>query len=170
VVLSDSNSPGTYQGSVNIPQSAPAGSYEIHVIVKESTTVVITDDSRTVRLELFPQPCIGARGASPSPTIVEWDPATRFVYGLPVGITDWLSHWPLGGLPARTEAHLSGQVYLKGAVYPNAAVKVSATRKDASGKTVSTPATLVNNGQGRFQVILPYTGPGIYTLTFQTSG
>lgn len=170
IVLSDNDNPGIYQGSVNIPLTAPAGSYEIRVVVKQSTQVSKVEDSRTIRLELFPLPCLGPCGSPLQPTIVEWDPVTRLTYGLPVGIIDWLSHWPLGGLPARTEAHLTGQVYLKGVPYQNATVKVSATRKDMSGKDVATPVTLVNDGKGRFRLILPYTGPGVYTLSFQTSG
>lgn len=170
IVLNDNGNPGTYQGSVNIPLTAPAGSYEILVAVTQSTTVSKAEDSRTIRLELFPLPCVGPCGSLLQPTVVEWDHVTQLTYGLPVGIMDWLSHWPLGGLPARTEAHLTGQVYLKGVPYPSATVKVSATRKDASGKDVATPVTLVNDGKGRFHLILLYTGPGVYTLSFQTSG
>lgn len=164
-----SNNAGTYQGTLNVPQSAPPGSYLLTVSVSQATITTITSDSRSLRLELFPLPCIGACGTAPHPAAVQWDPITQVVYSLPV--LDWLSQWPLAGLPAHTVARLDGHLYLKGAVYPDANIaSVSATRTDSAGKTISTPVTSANDSNGAFHLLLPYTGPGVYTLTIHSAG
>ena len=50
VQLSDAASSGTYQGKVNIPQTARPGSYEIAVAVYGVTNVIITHTPRFIRL------------------------------------------------------------------------------------------------------------------------
>jgi hypothetical protein len=164
--------PGTYTGNVSLPESAPAGSYEVAILV---TTVSGTDpvvrQSWTIRLERFPEPFLLLHGQPASgrveAPVVRWDPVLQFVYALPFWPFTMLSPWALQRLPAQTEADIPGQVLLQQRPYSGAQVSATVVR---DGTTAGIAATVQNEGAGRFHVqFLPPTDGG-YTIIFKTSG
>lgn len=164
--------PGTYTGNVSLPENAPSGSYEIAIAV---TTVSGTDpvarQSWTIRLERFPEPFLLLHdqpvSSSVEAAIVRWDPILRSVYALPFWPFTMLSPWALQNLPAQAQTDLPGQVLLQQQAYAGAQVSAIALR---DGSTVSIPATVSNDGGGRFRVQFIPPADGGYTLVFKTSG
>lgn len=165
--LSDSANPGTYAVKVNVPLSALAGTYTITVAVSQISAAVISETTRTIRLDKFPVPCLSPKCAnanSVDASAVRWDGVMQAIYGRPIGIITWLSQLPLGGLPAIPSVVVHGEVSPQGS---DATVTGTATRV---GSKESVPVTLVNDGGGRFHVVFPVVTDGTYTVTFLTSG
>jgi hypothetical protein len=179
LILSDTGSPGLYQAMTTIPVNCTAGTYDILVQVSEVTDTPISSSDRTVRLELFPVPYFFKPGSSTitdsviEAPVVVWDAALQFIYShLP-----WLAGWPLGGLPAQTEASLAGQVEKPvqttpgqpATLVPYTDATVTGTATLVGSKT-SVPLTVVNDGNGRFHALFSAPVSGTYQVTFMTSG
>lgn len=164
-------SPGLYQDTLNIPQSAPSGAYTITINVTQISGTPISSIARTIRLELFPTPVfLSIQSATPTTatvdtTVTQWDPALQALYSLPV--VSWFSGWPLDWLPARPTVTLPGEVTLNNQLYSQATVNGVATR---NGSTQSTPIQVVNTGGGHFTVHFAAPVTGVYTIVFKTSG
>lgn len=176
--LTDSQHTGVYQSTITIPESATRGSYDIHVAITQVSDVAIATDDRTVRMELFPQPVLCSYNVCPSSgatnrapmreNVLLWDPFVRAFYALP---------WPqvvrklgLRGIPVNAQASIPGIVELQGHPYSHATVRVSATRQSPGGRAQTVNAAAVSDRSAHFHVLLPYSGTGAYTLSFQTSG
>ncbi|HUY75151.1 MAG TPA: vWA domain-containing protein [Ktedonobacterales bacterium] len=164
-------SPGVYQVMVNVPLSAPTGTYRISISVTQVSGIPISGVDLNIRLELFPTPFL-LSGRPPAPTaspvnstVTAWDPGLQFIYSVP-GLS-LLSGWPLGALPARPSADLNGEVTSRNQLYPNATVIGVATR-DGTNKSVA--VQIINDASGHFKVIFPAPVSGDYTITFHTRG
>ncbi len=166
-----SGSGGTYTAKATVPESAPAGTYDLKVCASQTTSAADVCADVSLRLSLFPTPTLlDGKGNVADPVaaqVVQFDPALRLLYGIPNGIIDWLSHGPLNNLPATSSADIPGQVKLSGKDYCNATVKGSAQAKSGGA---SVPITVVNDGCGKFHVLFPSSANGTYTVTFLTSG
>lgn len=162
--LNDKNTPGIFVGNVTVPINAPPGSYE--VVVNASTVsidAVIASQNDTIRVELFPVPALN----SSQGTAVQWDPVLRALYSLPFWPVPSLGQRALNGVPAQTEADITGEVQLQ--QQPYAQATVSAVASDAvSHATI--PVTVINDGNGRFHMLFLPSSNGTYMLTFKTSG
>jgi len=171
LVLSDSGSPGVYSAQVTVPNSAAAGAYEIQVTASQITSAPIGSADRTVRIERFPTPFLLSGGhpttGTTTSTVVRWDPALQFIYGAPVGFLQWLGQWPLGGIPAREFANITGQIELNGQPYSSATVNGTAT---LNGANTSVPITVVNGNGGQFHVQFSAPQDGTYIIHFKTAG
>lgn len=167
-------SPGTYVGGLTIPENAPPGSYDIQV---SAATVSLAHPIATqlfsVRIEHFPEPSFLspqtqlATNDIVAGTAVRWDPILQLLYGTNFAPIEWLSHWPLQGLPGGQKAVLPGQVVLNQQPYGNAQVLADTLLPGAKD---TTPVQIVNDGGGRFHALVPATANGNYTITFHTSG
>jgi hypothetical protein len=172
--LNDKDAPGTYTAKVIIPSTAPTGSYEI--LLQASTVslaAVVVSQDRFVRIERFPLPLfISPQTHQPTEgsvntTVVQWDPVLRTFYGLPFWPIPQIGQWPLSNLPAQPDADVAGQVELQQQPYSAATVTAEANR---AGSATSIPVTVVNDGNGRFQVLFPPSANGTYLVIFKTSG
>lgn len=161
--LSDKSNPGTYVGQVTVPENAPSGSY---LIVLDASTVsgeaVIASQSQRLRIERFPLPVLDSVRA----TSVQWDPLLRLLYSLPFWPMPQLSQWALSGLPSQGVA-LTGLVQQDQHPYSDATVTAVARMEGGPG---TFPVTVINDGGGRFHLLLPAISDGTYILTFRTSG
>ncbi|MGH2516870.1 MAG: vWA domain-containing protein, partial [Ktedonobacterales bacterium] len=126
LVLSDSGSPGTYSATVHMPSDIQAGAYTLTISVSQISATVIADAQRIIRFELFPAPLMLSLAGPTQDTVaaqaIQWDAGLQHIYGIQSGLVDWLSHWPLGGLPAMPSAVIHGVVELNGQPYADATV------------------------------------------------
>lgn len=171
-VLDDSASPGVFQAQVQAPANAPPGAYTVTVVAREISDT-IASATRSVRIERFPTPVLLSQ-ATHQPvagavrvTVTQWDPILRAIYGAPIGLLNWLSQWPLQGIPARPGVNLPGQVMLDGKPYANATVSGTVA---AAGAHSGSPLTVTKQSGGAFTAYIPAASAGAYTLTLDTQG
>lgn len=161
--LSDGSSPGTYMGQVTVPTTAPPGTYLIAINASEvSGEAIVASQHLLQRIELFPQPVINSTQA----TSVQWDPVLSHLYSLSFWPLDQLGQLALAGLPGQGVS-LAGQVELRQQPYVGATVTAIS---NAAGSSNSIPVSVINDGNGRFHLLLPSATSGTYLLTFETSG
>jgi hypothetical protein len=170
--LDDKATPGTFVGNVNVPDTAPAGTYDIQITASTaSTTNPITSSSYAVRLELFPLPrFIGQKTQQPTTdpvdvAVVQWPPALQFLYNLP--IFSFLSSWPLQGHSASPLADSDGVLQWRGQLYKDASIKAEAF---AGNSKVPINVNVTQDGQGHFHAQFQPPQSGDYRIVFQTSG
>lgn len=172
LVLSDSASPGVYAITVHMPSDADAGTYTLTVSISQVSAAVIASAQRTIRFELFPAPLLLSAAVPTQNTVaanaIEWDAGLQHIYGIQAGLVEWLSHWPLGGLPAMPSAVVHGVVELHGQLYADATVTGTATLVGSKQKSV--PVTVVNDSAGHFHVVFSTPSDGLYAVTFHTAG
>lgn len=172
--LDNKATPGTYTGTIFVPESAPSGSYDITVnSYNISLAYTLSSQLRSVRLEHFPEPDL-VSPATQQPTdqevtlqTVEWDPALRLLYSLPLQPIAWLSQWPLQGMPAQPAISIEGQTLLRQQAYANDQVRAEVIPPNAKNPV----SVQVQNRQGgRFALTLPNVQSGSYRLLFHTRG
>jgi hypothetical protein len=170
--LDDQAVPGTFVGSINVPDTAPAGTYDIQVTASEGTTTnPISSGSYSVKLELFPLPLlISPKTQQPTTDdvdveVVQWPLALQVLYSLPLFSS--LSSWPLQDHPALPLADIDGVVQWKGQLYTQASIKAQAF---AENSTVPIDVNVTQDGQGHFHAQFQPPQSGKYTIKFQTSG
>ncbi|GHP01026.1 hypothetical protein KSF_110730 [Reticulibacter mediterranei] len=170
--LNDKNSPGTYMGTMNLPENAPAGSYDITVnAYTVSLSNPLGSQVRSVRIEHFPEPYLLSLPAHQPTTgevalsAIQWDPVLRTLYSLP--LANWLSSWPLQHFSVQPTADLTGQVELYQQPYSGGEVRAELL---APGEHVATPVNVINEGGGRFHLPLSVARSGLYTVVFHTRG
>jgi len=163
--------PGLYQATVNVPETAPSGAYTITVNVTQISATVISSAARKIRLEIFPTPLLlsgqplAPTTATAHATVTQWDPGLQILYSLP--IVSWFSGPPLENLPARPTVDIPGEVTLHNQLYTQAIVTGYAT---PAGSKQRIPVQVVNTGKGNFSVLFPAPVGGVYTIVFMTSG
>jgi von Willebrand factor type A domain len=176
VQLNDANHTGDYSGTVTIPTTAPAGSYEIDMTATEGSEVAVTAQLIS-QLAFFPTPVL-LSPVTQQPTkdpisarAIEWDPFLRFIYNLPVlggSVFGWHpSDWPLQGLAANPQAEAQGEVLVGTALYSKATVSASAVQ---AGSKQVVAVTVMNDGNGHFRIFLPTGAAGQYTVTLTARG
>lgn len=162
--LDDKSSPGTFTGKVTVPDNAPPGSYEINISASSvSFDSVVASQTRSIRIELFPLPVLDASQG----TAIQWDPGIRTLYSLPFWPFPQLGRWALSGIPAQTDADITGGVQLRQQPYRDASVSATASNPATH---VTVPAAVLNDGNGRFHILFTPPSSGTYLLTFKTSG
>src|SRR5262249_16395768 len=95
------------------------------------------------------------------------DPVLAAIYGVPLGLVEWLSGFALQGHPAQVAASVPGQVYLGSKPYADATVAGSAAPQ---GSSASVPISVTNDGGGKFHVIFSAASPGTYNVILNTQG
>jgi len=170
--LDDRVTPGTYLGNVTVPLSAPAGSYDIQIdATGASATDVVSSQTKSVRLELFPQPFfLSPQTKQPTDTAVDaiavqWPWPLQLLYSLPV--IDHFSAWPLQNFPAQPYTNIPGELQVRGKPYVGASVIAVAK---AIGSKNTLPVSIIDDGQGHFHAQFFAPTSDTYTITFQTSG
>ncbi len=183
VLLSDSSGSGNYSGTLTIPLSAPAGTYQIAVTVRSASENAVTTQA-TVQFERFPaatllSPTTGQPTTSVIPArVVQWDAALRFVYAtLPFyssSLFGWHpSDWPLQGLAASPNALIGGKVLLGDASYSGAtvqAIETPAGNGQCTPQTSGTPVQVINDPNGAFRLLFPTGLHGAFCVTLTTTG
>lgn len=173
--LSDRATPGTYQGEVLVPESSSPGSYTITVSISQVTDTPIASADRSIRFQIFPQPSfLSPTTGLPTNdavdgTAVRWDPLLQILYGIPVGIVQWLNQGPLQGLPAQPKAVLTGVIQKQGQPYDLQSATINASAQ-LDGSKELLPAEVIAAGGDRFNVLFQPPSNGNYIVTFQTSG
>ncbi|MFL5701102.1 MAG: hypothetical protein ACJ797_28855 [Ktedonobacteraceae bacterium] len=161
---------GTYVGSVKVPLTAPAGSYDIQINASTiSLDNVLTSQNQTVSLEKFPVPFfLSPHGTKADATVIVWDSFLQWLY-LNVGwLFHWIQPWSLQNLSLEPYAVIAGQIELNGQAYSGASVSAVATQ---TGSNTAIPIRVNNDGNGHFRVLFPPAiEEGSYILTFKTSG
>lgn len=172
--LSDSSVPGTYVGYVTVPQSAPAGSYDIQLAASTvSLTNLVSSSTRSIRLELFPIPeLLSPQTQLPTDQLVQtsvlqWPGLLRGIYSLPVFSA--LSGWPLQGKSAQPITAIPGVVQWQGKAYNDPATRIQAQAYQQGSKQ-AIPVTIVQNSPGQFHVQFIPPASGTYSLVFDTTG
>jgi hypothetical protein len=180
--FADKANPGTFIGNVEVPFTAPTGTYTITLRASGdgSTGDVVATAVLTIRIELFPLPEFYRNqdpNADPSkgqPTtdpvnesIISWDPVLQAIYNIPFGPIQWLGNRALQNRPARPIANLVGGVYIGEQPYSKA--QVTGTAVNQSSKQ-SELITFVNDGSGHFHILFPATHSALYALNLTTTG
>lgn len=168
-----SNNGGNYTGEVIVPITEVSGSYDIVVSVKgASGEDVIANDTRSVRLALFPIPkLLSAKTAQPTNDVVDatalqWSWPLQLLYSIPV--VDRLAAWPLQGHPAQPYIDVAGVVQSpQGKPYPDA--KIQATAR-ANNTNTDIPVTITQDSKGSFRLQFVPPTTNTYKITFQTKG
>lgn len=177
VLLADPNGTSDYSGTVTIPATAPAGTYEIDVTAQAASETAVAA-ATTVSFEVFPQAVLLSPVTNQPTTdritahVVTWDAGLRFIYSAVPFYNSYLygwrpANWPLQGKAANGTALYDGQVLVGGKLYPNATVTATAT-KDGTHQAI--PLTVENEHDGTFRVFLPSSAQGNYTITLTTTG
>lgn len=177
VLLADPNGTSDYSGTVTIPATAPAGTYEI-VVTAQAASETAVMAATTASFEVFPLAVLLAPDSKQPTTeritahVVTWDLGLRFVYSTIPFFKSYLygwrpADWPLQGRSADATALYNGQVLVGGKLYPNAVVIATAT-KDGTQQAI--PLTVENEHDGTFRVFLPAGAQGNYTITLKTTG
>ncbi|GHO81417.1 hypothetical protein KSD_91880 [Ktedonobacter sp. SOSP1-85] len=172
--LNSKATPGTYTGTIFVPENAPSGSYDITInSYSVSLAHTLSSQLRSLRLEHFPEPNL-LSPTTQQPTdqeitvqTVEWDPALRLLYGLPFSPIEWLSQWPLQGIPAQPAPSIEGQTLLRQQAYAHAQVRAEAIPPNAKDPV---PVQVQSRQDGRFALTLPNAQSGPYRLLFHTRG
>ncbi|MHB8596823.1 MAG: vWA domain-containing protein [Ktedonobacteraceae bacterium] len=167
--LNDNAIPGTYVGTVTVPDSAPAGSYSVQLNASTiSVQNVVSGVTENVRLEIFPTPYLLLNGqyvdTPVNATVIQWWWPLQHLYTLPV--IDHLSGWPLQGWPADPHTSIAGEVQVRGTLYAGA--QIEATAYNSQQKAF--PVRIISDGLGHFTAQFDPPASGQYTIRFQTSG
>lgn len=174
---------GNYSGTISVPLSSAAGSYELDVTANAATEIAVSA-AQTVRIEKFPtatflspttnQPTTDAITAH----VVQWDPVLRFLYGSVLFFNSDLFGWhpsdlPLQGLAAQPQALIHGEVLLGGATYNDASVKAFEQPLKGGACTAQDggmPLDVSNDHTGYFRVFFPTGAKGSFCVTLKTTG
>ncbi|HLX40086.1 MAG TPA: vWA domain-containing protein, partial [Ktedonobacteraceae bacterium] len=127
--LNDNAIPGTYVGSVTVPDTAPAGSYSVQLSASTiSVQNVVSGVTQNIRLEIFPTPYLFLNGqyvdTPVNTTVLQWWWPLQHLYMLPV--FDHLSGWALQGWPADPHTNIAGEVQVRGTLYTGAHIIATA--------------------------------------------
>jgi hypothetical protein len=180
ITLSDTGATGIYSGTLTIPTSAPAGSYDIDASAR-SVTETAVETHEVAQFTLFPTPeLISPSTGNPvadavknpvSAHVVTWDPVLQFTYSTVPGFSwdlfGWRpSDWPLQGLAAHPQALVNG-VVLVGSQNYNGATVTATARDMKTGATV--PLTVTTSGSS-FQILWPENTRGTFAVTLTAHG
>ncbi len=167
--LNDNAIPGTYVGTVTVPDTAPAGSYSVQLSASTiSVQNVVSGVTENIRLEIFPTPYLrlGQQyvDTQVNATVLQWWWPLQHLYMLPV--FDLVSGWPLQGWPADPHTNIAGEVQVNGTLYAGAHIKATAYNSQQK----AFPVTILSDGQGHFTAQFDPPASGTYTIAFYTSG
>jgi archaellin len=169
--LDDNATPGTYVGDVTVPNSAPAGTYNITLQASTVTLQnVASSVTQTVRMEIFPVPSFLSpqtgtlTDTAIQTTVIQWPGPLEKLYSWS-GL-NWLSGWPLQGTPAEARTNLPGAVQWQEHSYAGAQISAIAYNDQQQ----SFPVAVAQDGQGSFTLQFVAPASGHYRVVFTTSG
>ncbi len=173
-VFDSQSTPGTYTGTILVPENAPAGSYDITTTASTiSQANTISSLLRSIRLAHFPQPYLLAPQTQ-QPTdkeltvpVHQWDPILQTMYSLPWAPVQWLSRWPLQNLSAQPSTILTGKTLLHQQLYKQGQVRADML---VPGEKSPVATQVINDKNGNFHLPLVAPKNGHYKLLFHTSG
>ena len=178
-----SGNAGDYTGTVSVPATSPAGTYDILICASTGTLQnVVASGTFPVRLEIFPIPSFLSPQTSKltdtpiSSTIVQWPLPVQWFYSLP--LVDHLSGAALQNLPAQPYANLPGAVQWDGHLYPGAKITATYTKLTTTdcpslsqnSGLGGTPLSITQDGQGNFTAQFQPPTTGNYEVVFETGG
>lgn len=170
VILSDNASSGTYLAQITVPETAPAGSYEIAISASGISSIVIASAYRSIRLERFPEPFVLSPQTNQftsdqvNYTIMRWDSFQQWLFGLRIG----LSRWPIENWIAQPSVTFPIRIEFHGKPYHNATVTATVTQ---SSSNTHVPVQVQSDRNGDSNLLFsPDIAEGTYKVTFRTSG
>lgn len=176
-----SGNAGIYTGTVSIPTTNPAGSYNVLVCASTGTLQnVVASQTIPVRLEVFPIPSfLSSKTNQPTTdtinkSVVQWWEPLPTIYSLPA--VSLLSGWPLLGYPAQPYILLPGEVQWNGQPYLGASITATSSLvKTCNPNTVTSksgpiPVQITQGSNGNFEAQIYPPSTGLYEIVFQTSG
>ncbi|GLV54415.1 hypothetical protein KDH_12620 [Dictyobacter sp. S3.2.2.5] len=179
-VLQNVKDTRTFSADVEVPASAPSGSYMLTIdATTDSRANSIANTARSQVFISFPEPyLLSSQSQELVPAnelvmskVIHWDPVLVLLYDHLPAWAGFLSAWPLQQSPPLSHAVIQGKVMIeKPTLQPYAPIKqlrVSVLSPNSPSAT-TVPVQISHNGQ--FQLLVPVTGSGIYTLQFQTQG
>jgi len=172
---------GNYIGTVSVPSTNQAGSYEVLVCASTGTLQnVVASQSMSVRLEIFPIPSFLSpqthqpTDATINKSIVQWWEPLPSIYSFPGA--NLLSSWPLQGYPSQSYTLISGEVQWSRQPYQGASITATASLvktcnpRSVDSKPGPIPVAITQDGQGNFVAQIQPPKTGLYKLIFETSG